>query len=134
MNQPRASHYDFLKLSFPTSSYVIFFNICGHHRHSDHNDGCSNPKLRALSTYQVNSTGLLHKCAALLTEAIPSAGSALIDTLDEFVNLGKIEPQIAFKVLLLFDEIVPKVMAEKVKARMHFKVSVLRPQNEVHAD
>ena len=65
---------------------------------------------------------------------LSSIGSALIDTLDQFVNLGKIEPQAAYKMLLLFDEIVPKVMADKVKARMHFKVAVLRPHVEVLAD
>ncbi|KAL8790364.1 MAG: hypothetical protein Q9195_006382 [Heterodermia aff. obscurata] len=50
-----------------------------------------------------------------------SIGSSLIDTLDHFVNQGKIEPQAAYKMLMLFDDILPKVMADKVKARMHFK-------------
>ena len=66
---------------------------------------------------------MLQTCAAVLITGHRSVGSALIDTLDDFVNQGKIEPQVAYKMLMLFDEIVPKVMAEKVKARLHFKVA-----------
>lgn len=35
---------------------------------------------------------------------------------------------------MLFDDILPKVMADKVKARMQFKVAMLRPHTEVLAD
>ncbi|KAI4193364.1 MAG: hypothetical protein LQ346_003947 [Caloplaca aetnensis] len=50
-----------------------------------------------------------------------SIGSTLIDSLDELVHLGRIEPQLAMKILQNFDKIVTDVLAEKVKARLTFK-------------
>ncbi|KAL8755985.1 MAG: hypothetical protein Q9184_004648 [Pyrenodesmia sp. 2 TL-2023] len=50
-----------------------------------------------------------------------SIGSTLIDSLDELVHLGRIEPQLAMKILQNFDKIVTDVLADKVKARLTFK-------------
>ncbi|KAL8826509.1 MAG: hypothetical protein Q9170_007370 [Blastenia crenularia] len=50
-----------------------------------------------------------------------SIGTTLIDSLDELVHLGRIEPQLAMKILQNFDKIVTDVLAEKVKARLTFK-------------
>ncbi|KAL8865955.1 MAG: hypothetical protein Q9174_006587, partial [Haloplaca sp. 1 TL-2023] len=48
-------------------------------------------------------------------------GTTLIDSLDELVHLGRIEPQLAMKILQNFDKIVTDVLADKVKARLTFK-------------
>ncbi|KAL8935841.1 MAG: hypothetical protein Q9211_004484 [Gyalolechia sp. 1 TL-2023] len=56
-----------------------------------------------------------------------SIGSTLIDSLDELVHLGRIEPQLAMKILQSFDKIVTDVLAEKVKARLTFKVQSCWP-------
>ncbi|KAI4108789.1 MAG: hypothetical protein L6R37_000787 [Teloschistes peruensis] len=50
-----------------------------------------------------------------------SIGATLIDSLDELVRLGRIEPQLAVKILQKFDQIVTDVLADKVKARLSFK-------------
>ncbi|KAL9576419.1 MAG: hypothetical protein Q9212_007110 [Teloschistes hypoglaucus] len=50
-----------------------------------------------------------------------SIGATLIDSLDELVHLGRIEPQLAMKILQKFDQIVTDVLADKVKARLSFK-------------
>ena len=47
---------------------------------------------------------------------------SLIDTLDEMVHTGRIEPQTAMKVMTSFDKAITEVLADKVKARMNFKV------------
>ena len=54
-----------------------------------------------------------------------SLGLALIDTLDELVGQGRMEPQLAMKVLAIFDKVAAEVLQDKVKARMHFKVAAL---------
>lgn len=51
-----------------------------------------------------------------------SLGLALTDTLDDLINDQRIEPQLAMKVLANFDRVVTEVLAEKVKARLTFKV------------
>jgi hypothetical protein len=51
-----------------------------------------------------------------------SIGSALTDALDSFITDGRMEPQVALKVLATFDRVVAEVLAEKVKARLSFKV------------
>ena len=48
---------------------------------------------------------------------------SLIDTLDDLVHSGRIEPQTAMKVIATFDKSITEVLADKVKARMNFKVS-----------
>lgn len=48
---------------------------------------------------------------------------SLIDTLDDLVHSGRIEPQTAMKVIATFDKSITEVLAEKVKARMNFKVA-----------
>jgi hypothetical protein len=53
----------------------------------------------------------------------PSIGEALIDTVDDLINEGRIEPQLAMKILNNFDRVVAEVLADKVKARLTFKVS-----------
>ncbi|KAL8732502.1 MAG: hypothetical protein Q9166_002716 [cf. Caloplaca sp. 2 TL-2023] len=50
-----------------------------------------------------------------------SVGTTLIDSLDELVQLGRIEPQLANKILQNFDKTVTEVLAERVKARLTFK-------------
>ena len=52
-----------------------------------------------------------------------SIGLALIDTIDEFVHTGRIEPQLAMKVISSFDKAITEVLADKVKARLNFKVA-----------
>ncbi len=51
-----------------------------------------------------------------------SIGTALTDALDAFITSGQMEPQVALKVLATFDRVVAEVLAEKVKARLSFKV------------
>ena len=52
-----------------------------------------------------------------------SVGMALADTLDDLISSRRIEPQLAMRIMQNFDEAVAKVLADKVKARMTFKVS-----------
>lgn len=52
-----------------------------------------------------------------------SIGLALIDTLDDLVHAGRIEPQLAMKVITSFDKCITEVLADKVKARLTFKVA-----------
>ena len=52
-----------------------------------------------------------------------SIGAALIDTVDDLINEGAIEPQLAMKVVSHFDRIIADVLADRVKARLNFKVS-----------
>lgn len=51
-----------------------------------------------------------------------SLGTSLGDVLDDFVTTARMEPQLANKVMAHFDKHVAEVLAEKVKARMSFKV------------
>ena len=48
---------------------------------------------------------------------------ALTDTLDDLINEGRIEPQLAMKVLANFDRVITEVLADKVKSKMSFKVN-----------
>ncbi|KAF3385234.1 Transcription initiation factor IIA subunit 2 [Penicillium rolfsii] len=50
-----------------------------------------------------------------------SLGLSLTDTLDDLINEGRIEPQLAMKILSTFDKVVTEVLAEKVRARLTFK-------------
>ncbi|MCJ1309888.1 Transcription initiation factor IIA small chain (TFIIA 13.5 kDa subunit) [Agyrium rufum] len=50
-----------------------------------------------------------------------SIGLALIDTLDVFVHDGRMEPQLAMKVLSSFDRAITEILAGQVKARLTFK-------------
>ena len=52
-----------------------------------------------------------------------SLGGALTDTLDGLITDRRIEPQLAMKILANFDKAVAEVLADKVKARLTFKVS-----------
>lgn len=54
-----------------------------------------------------------------------SLGLSLTDTLDDLINEGRIEPQLAMKILSTFDRVVTEVLADKVRARLTFKVSCL---------
>jgi transcription initiation factor TFIIA small subunit len=51
-----------------------------------------------------------------------SIGTALTDALDTFITDGRMEPQVALKVLATIDRVVAEVLAERVKARLSFKV------------
>lgn len=53
-----------------------------------------------------------------------SIGEALIDTIDDLINDGRIEPQLAMKILSNFDRAIAETLAEKVKSRLNFKVSL----------
>lgn len=55
-----------------------------------------------------------------------SLGLSLTDTLDDLINEGRIEPQLAMKILSTFDKVVTEVLAEKVRARLTFKVHSFR--------
>ena len=58
-----------------------------------------------------------------LTSCRCSIGEALIDTIDDLINDGRIEPQLAMKILANFDRAIAETLAEKVKSRLTFKVS-----------
>ncbi len=53
---------------------------------------------------------------------LTSLGLSLTDTLDDLINDGRIEPQLAMKILSTFDRVVTEVLADKVRARLTFKV------------
>jgi Transcription initiation factor IIA, gamma subunit, helical domain len=53
-----------------------------------------------------------------------SIGLTLVDTLDDMVNEGRIEPQLAMKVVARFDRAIAEVLGERVRARLSFKVRV----------
>ena len=57
--------------------------------------------------------------------AFYSIGLTLVDTLDDMVQEGRIEPQLAMKVVSRFDKAAADVLADKVKARLNFKVGIL---------
>ncbi|KAK4544338.1 Transcription initiation factor IIA small chain (TFIIA 13.5 kDa subunit) [Oleoguttula mirabilis] len=50
-----------------------------------------------------------------------SIGLALADTLDDLISSRRIEPQLAMRIMQNFDEMIAKVLGEKVKARLTFK-------------
>jgi transcription initiation factor TFIIA small subunit len=63
-----------------------------------------------------------------------SLGGALTDTLDHLITERRIEPQLAMKILTNFDKAVADVLADKVKARLTFKVcSEIRCMSSVGA-
>jgi hypothetical protein len=47
---------------------------------------------------------------------------ALTDTLDDLIGEQRIDPQLAMKILSHFDRVIAETLAEKVKARLSFKV------------
>ena len=55
-----------------------------------------------------------------------SIGASLMDTIDDLINEGHIEPQLAMKILGHFDRIVQEVLADKnkVRAKLSFKVGL----------
>lgn len=80
----------------------------------------------------MNSTvaaGIYQPPASRVSEAeglhVCSIGEALIDTIDDLINDGRIEPQLAMKILSNFDKAISEVLNEKVKARLNFKVSMV---------
>lgn len=50
-----------------------------------------------------------------------SVGETLIDTIDDLINDGRIEPQLAMKILAKFDKAIADTLSEKVKSRLTFK-------------
>ena len=66
---------------------------------------------------------ILHLFLSHTNTTLPSIGEALIDTVDDLINEGRIEPQLAMKILNNFDRVIAEVLADKVKARLTFKVS-----------
>lgn len=48
---------------------------------------------------------------------------ALTDALDDLISEGRIDPQLAMKILVNFDRSITEVLAEKVKANLSFKVA-----------
>ncbi len=82
----------------------------------------------------------IHRAQLLLsltTAFADSIGLSLTDTLDDLINEGRIEPQLAMKILANFDRAITEVLAEKVKARLNFKVhpqSAVPFDENVHAD
>ncbi|EGD86011.2 uncharacterized protein TERG_02277 [Trichophyton rubrum CBS 118892] len=57
-----------------------------------------------------------------------SIGLSLTDTLDDLINEGRIEPQLAMKILSNFDRVITEVLADKVKCKLSFKVCILAGQ------
>lgn len=54
-----------------------------------------------------------------------SIGLSLTDTLDDLINEGRIEPQLAMKILSTFDRVITEVLADKVQVKLSFKVHFL---------
>ncbi|KUL82659.1 hypothetical protein ZTR_09090 [Talaromyces verruculosus] len=50
-----------------------------------------------------------------------SLGLSLTDTLDDLINEGRIEPQLAMKILSNYDRYVTEILAMQVRARLTFK-------------
>lgn len=50
-----------------------------------------------------------------------SIGLSLTDTLDDLINEGRIEPQLAMKILSTFDRVITEVLADKVQVKLSFK-------------
>jgi transcription initiation factor TFIIA small subunit len=48
---------------------------------------------------------------------------ALTDSLDELIQSGHINPQLAMKVLVTFDKSITEALTSKVKSKAVFKVS-----------
>ena len=59
---------------------------------------------------------------------------ALTDTLDDLITDRRIEPQLAIKILANFDRSVSEILAERVKARMSFKVAHVLDRVEAGID
>src|ERR1700761_5836432 len=72
-------------------------------------------------SYQSTSRAIC--CEWMLTKGF-SIGEALIDTIDDLINDGRIEPQLAMKILSNFDRAIAETLAEKVKSRLTFKVGI----------
>jgi transcription initiation factor TFIIA small subunit len=66
--------------------------------------------------------GTAASAGAVLLLTSYSLGGALTDTLDNLITERRIEPQLAMKILANFDKAVAEVLADKVKARLSFKV------------
>ena len=58
----------------------------------------------------------------MYADCILSLGLSLTDTLDDLINEGRIEPQLAMRILSTFDRVITEVLADKVRARLTFKV------------
>lgn len=67
-------------------------------------------------------TAFDQKCDIRADLDVISLGLSLTDTLDDLINDGRIEPQLAMKILSTFDRVVTEVLADKVRARLTFKV------------
>lgn len=64
----------------------------------------------------------LHTLQTIIDSVCFSIGEALIDTIDDMINEGRIEPQLALKILLNYDRCISEALSEKVKSRLTFKV------------
>ena len=49
-----------------------------------------------------------------------------MDTIDKMILEGQIEPQTAMKIMSNFDKAIAKILADRVKARLSFKVRAHR--------
>ena len=52
----------------------------------------------------------------------------MTDALDDLINEGRIEPQLAMKILMNFDKSIADVLGASVKSKMSFKVCAACPQ------
>ncbi|MBE3043821.1 hypothetical protein IMZ48_14850 [Candidatus Bathyarchaeota archaeon] len=59
----------------------------------------------------------------LVARALNSIGMALTDTLDDLISDGRINPQLAMKILGNFDQAITEALQKEVKSRLTFKVS-----------
>jgi Transcription initiation factor IIA, gamma subunit, helical domain len=79
---------------------------------------------RSRKKKEVNEVPLIVPWHTLMPNGNISIGASLMDTIDDLINEGHIEPQLAMKILGNFDRIVQEVLADKVKARLTFKVGL----------
>lgn len=76
----------------------------------------------SMSSTAVAGTARILQTFTAVTNERSSIGMALTDTLDDLISEGRIEPQLAMKILANFDRSITEVLADKVKARLSFKV------------
>ncbi|KAK1118290.1 transcription initiation factor IIA subunit 2 [Acipenser oxyrinchus oxyrinchus] len=57
-------------------------------------------------------------------------GNSLQESLDELIQSQQITPQLALQVLLQFDKAINTALAQRVRNRVNFRVSVWLPNND----
>ena len=81
--------------------------------------------LRAVPTEQVlwfSQDVSKRLCLSWANDCVNSIGLALTDTLDDLISEGRINPQLAMKILSNFDQAITESLQKQVKSRLQFKV------------